>query len=53
MPAIRIPIYNLVQPPPSFNTLEEAHTYVVDLHRDIENLISVIDSVINANYTGT
>lgn len=50
MPVTRVPIRSLTQPPTKFNSLEEANAYLIELHRDLENLITSIDSVISLNY---
>lgn len=51
MPVTRLPILNLTQPPLEFTSLEQANRYLVELHRDIENQHTNIDSVISLNYT--
>jgi hypothetical protein len=53
MPVNRLPLLNLTQPPLEFKTLEEVNRYLIELHRDIENQHTNIDTVISLNYVDT
>ena len=50
MPVTRVPIATLPQPPLEFQTFDEVNSYLRDLHRELENYFSSIDTVISENY---
>jgi hypothetical protein len=50
---VKPPIITIVSPPESFTDIEDANRYIRDLHRDIEQQLSMFQSVVDTGLGGT